>query len=263
MENTSKMVGEIGCLVFYYFINDNLANMTNLTPEEEAVVEKIATELNENHRPALEQIKRIVERLGIEQAENYLQQTLEIEAQEGILTTDKTRRRSPGGAYLYLVRREISGRDRRYIWPQLKKKNKKIKPAFPWDDRIGHLNSVLKAAKGELRTVKITLTGRPGKVVERGNVVLTIMKSKKEPPALPKGLPLPPQESTNYVVYIATKQWKRVEPALDDPDDILIVEGYPVFDQKLGAMAVFAMNTTTRVLQSARREEQKQQAGQE
>ena len=208
----------------------------------------------------LEQIGRIVQRLGVEKAQDFLQQTLDVEADGGILTTDKSRRRSPGGAYLYLVRRDVSGSDRRYIWPQFKKKKKKIKPAFAWKDRLRHIEAVLKLTKGELRTVKITLTGRPGRVVERGNVVLTVMQSKKEPPALPKGLPIPPEESTNYIVYIAAKQWARVSPALEDPEDILIVEGYPVFDKKLGAMAVFAMNTTTRVLQSVRREIQRELA---
>jgi hypothetical protein len=84
--------------------------------------------------------------------------------------------------------------------------------------------------------VKITLVGRPGRIVEKDNLVLTTMQNTKAP-TLPKGLPEPPAEPTTYVVYIAGKQWRKVASSIQDPQDKLILEGYPVFDRRLGAVA--------------------------
>jgi hypothetical protein len=113
-------------------------------------------------------------------------------------------------------------------------------------------------AKAETRppapgTVKITLVGRPGRIVEKGSVVQTTMQSSKAP-ALPRGLPEPPGEPTTYVVYIAGKQWQEVAEAIRDPQDKLILEGYPAFDKRLGAPVVFATSVTTENLQATRRE---------
>jgi hypothetical protein len=85
--------------------------------------------------------------------------------------------------------------------------------------------------------------------------VLTAMESAKAP-ALPKGLPTPPTTPTTYVVYIARKQWANVAAALENPEDALIVEGWAVYDAELEGIAVFAMQTTTKLLQAAKRQQQ-------
>ena len=61
----------------------------------------IAVQLQETNPPALLQIRRIVEQIGSEAAHEFLRQTLEVEAQGGTLTADKTRRRTPL-RYLFL-----------------------------------------------------------------------------------------------------------------------------------------------------------------
>ena len=58
------------------------------------------------------------------------------------------------------------------------------------------------------------------------------------------------------MVYIARKQWAKVAGAIQDADDKLIVEGYPAFEKRLGAVAVFATNVTTKNLQAAKRQAQ-------
>jgi hypothetical protein len=85
------------------------------------------------------------------------------------------------------------------------------------------------------------------------------MQSSKIP-ALPKGLPVPSQANTTYAVYIAQKQWKKVEEALRNPEDILIAKGYPMLDQETGTIAVFVFTATTKVLQATGREKQKAEA---
>jgi hypothetical protein len=123
-------------------------------------------------------------------------------------------------------------------------------PAMTWEDRLSVLQ-VLEPEKGTVRTVKMTLIGRPGKVLDQGSCIVTMMQARQGP-VLPKGLPLPAAVSTKYVVYIAAKQWKQVAQALTDPEDVLVVEGFPPLDPQTTSIAVFATNTTTKKLQAAR-----------
>ena len=77
-------------------------------------VQEIATTLNE---PNLALIERIVNVLGIRRVTYYLQQTLRIEAEGGMLTRDRSRRRSLGGVFFRTIKQEISNSERRTIWP--------------------------------------------------------------------------------------------------------------------------------------------------
>ena len=218
----------------------------------------IARQLDETNPVALEQIERIVQRLGVDAAHNFLREALECEAKGGLMVRDGSRRRTLGGVFLHLVRQQVSRKDMWIIWPHLAPKPAPPPPPpLTWEERLELIPQLL-PEKGEATTVKITLIGRPGRIVEKGDVVLTSMQSTKTP-SLPKGLPTPPSDPTTYVVFIARKQWQKVAQSIQDPKDILIVEGYPVFDKRLGAMSVFAMNVTTKLLQAAKREGQAKQ----
>jgi len=64
---------------------------------ETALVEKICKELNEENDSL---ICVMVENIGEEKANKLLEETLEIEKGEGMLTADKERRKTPGGVFL-------------------------------------------------------------------------------------------------------------------------------------------------------------------
>ena len=99
--------------------------------------------------------------------------------------------------------------------------------------------------------MKITLVGRPGTVIEREQYFVTIMESSKAP-SLPKDVPTPAQIPTPYTVYISSKQWKKVAEAITDPEDALIIEGFPQLDMQTKTIAVFTTNVTTKKLQAAK-----------
>jgi hypothetical protein len=99
----------------------------------------------------------------------------------------------------------------------------------------------------------ITVIGRPGKIVDKGTCVVPVMESTKVP-ALPKGLPTPTNVTTKYAIYIASKQWKKVEEAIKDPEDVLVVEGFPKTDPEVSAIAIFATNVTTKKLQMVKKQ---------
>ncbi len=259
------------------------------TPNETiaTAVADITAQLQETHPPAAMQIRRIVEQVGVAAAYDFLQQTLAIEAQGGMLTADKQRRRTPGGVYFYLIRGQVTPDIRRKLWPRPWTKRDKDRPPappetrrpfgrahveadrpqnatapkkgkaatgqpLPWEERLPLGQQALQA-QGAATTVKITLVGRPAKTIARPDVVLLTLAAPK-PPALPKGLPVLPETAvTVYLVYIARKQWDKVAAALEDPEDRLVIEGYPFFDGKLNVIGVLTQNVTTVLQQRARK----------
>ena len=219
------------------------------------VAQEIAAALGETEEIPLATIHRVVEVIGEEKALAILAETLQIEAGEGMLTNDGQQRRSPGGVYFKLVKLQTPSNERQAIfglgWAAA------VKPEpVTWEDSQQLSNEALESEKGEASIVKVTIIGRPGRVIEKGNVVITSMKNSKAP-ALPKGLPAPPEDPTTYVIYIAMKQWDKIkESVLNNPADRLIIEGYPRFDRRIGkngAMTIFALNATSKLTQQTQR----------
>jgi hypothetical protein len=225
----------------------------------EVAANDIAAQLQETHPPAILQIRRIIEQIGLEATYAHLQKTLEVEAQGGMLTANKKQRRTPGGTFFYIVRGQLTPEQRKILWPRIKRaaSDRKAKPdrphpTLPWDERETLAAPALHE-KGTATTVKITLVGRPGKVIERNDAVIITMTGPK-PPALPKGLPVLPADAvTVYLVYIASKQWSKVAAAIQNPEDKLVIEGHPFMDAKLKVIGVLTQNVTTVLTQRAGR----------
>jgi hypothetical protein len=232
---------------------------TNMTADQ--VEQTIAAHLGETEPEPLHLLHKVVKKLGPEQALAFLKETQEVEAQGGLLLPDGSRRRTPGGVFFYLVRTKAPKPVRVLFWQRKQTQATTTPPslpAFTWADRIAALDEI-GSEKGAASTVKITVIGRPGKVIDRGTCIVTSLQSTKVP-SLPKGLPTPPNAATTYTLYIASKQWRRVAEAIKGPKDTLIVEGFPQLDAKTGSIAVFATNTTTKKLQQAQRQTQPAQA---
>ncbi len=123
-----------------------------------------------------------------------------------------------------------------------------------WDE-AAPIIAELSANVGEASTVKLTVIGRPAQVVERQGVIILALRSTK-PPTLPKGLPPVPTTPTNYMIFVQQKQWNKVREAMQQPDDALIVEGYPVHEPRFAGITVYATQVTTKALQAAKRTEQ-------
>lgn len=213
-------------------------------------------------------VRRVVETFGAETSEQLLAETQRIEAAGGELVASGKRRRTPGGVFFRLARSAATAEQRKIIgWPSGEGEAAPSAPRAPrpprsehkseplsWDACLAHLQALLDA-QGTVNMSKITLTGRPGRLIEAQGAIITLMSTDpSKVPTLPKGLPAPPAKPTSYVVYIAAKQWQKVAEAIKVPDDVLIIEGYPVFDERLPGMAVLTQNITTRNLQRAKRE---------
>lgn len=236
----------------------------------------IAAELGE---PQVRLIQRVVRHLGCERSLHLLEQTRKVEANGGLQTHNGERRRTPGGVFLYLVKESLPQEEMDALFPPMDWRRYKAKkkarreaqreaaglprrptPTVPrspieWDERETYVTLLVASRQdyGKVGSMKVTLIGRPGKVIEQGATIMTTMQGGGYVPSLPKGVPTPPGTKLLYLVYIAEKQWRKVEEALEDPEDSLIIEGYLGYDADLKKMSIFAQNVTTKYLQRARR----------
>lgn len=238
-----------------------------LSPEAQVLAAEIATALGETEPDPMGQIARAVDRLGAERARVFLAQVQEIEAGGGQMLPDDSRRRTPGGLFFLLLRRsaDVSRRDKVYIFPHLFQDKKARADAgestgtaqapVAWtDDTYRALARQLQQhSSGRATTVKITIVGRPAKVLDRGQVIVLSLRQDTAP-SLPKGLP-EPATGTRYALLIAAKQWAKIAEALDaDPEDALIAEGYPSLDPRFPqGITVHATSVTTKRTQAAKR----------
>lgn len=248
------------------------ASQQEAEPSVQQTALMIAQTLGETGQAVRQQIQRIVWALGPTAAQSMLEQTLQIEQNGGMMLRNGSRRRTPGGVFFHLVYTTGQPQEGRTLGMPVSKKPKEEQthqaskqqvkqpipkpapqeiPLFRWEDRIKAIKEA-KNEKGQIN-VKITVIGRPGKIVDRGSCIITVMESTKVP-TLPKGLPTPTSVPTKYVIYIASKQWKKVEEAIKDPEDMLIIEGFPKTDPEVSAIAVFTTNVTTKKLQMAKKQ---------
>jgi hypothetical protein len=200
----------------------------------------------------------VVAEIGVERARHFLAGTLAVEAEGGLLVERGTRRRTPGGVFFYLVRNGVSPAERKRLWPRQKGRKRSQNQqttidALAWAAREPLVAQAL-TTPGRASKVKVTVIGRPQKVVDAQSCVITVFQSQELPASLPKGLPTPSHVPTNYAVFIALKQWQKVAETLKaNPADELIIEGHAVYEPKMGGMAVLAQSVTTKHLEQEKR----------
>jgi|GEM_PF-1207978 hypothetical protein len=239
------------------------------TPEEQEVINQlaavIAERLGEEKDTAIDQIRRIIRWLGAKRTQEYVEESFRVEENGGMMLPDESRRRTLGGVFFHLVKHNATPRERLQIWPELRIKGNEHKTRKERATIIELLRaSAQQDVPGDATTVKMTILGRPGKVVERPTYVTVMMRPMKTP-TLPKGLPTPPSPPSGvYAVLISGKQWRKVAESIKDPEDILIVEGFGIVSPHLpGTVEIYATNTTTKKLQQALRVAQREQMAQQ
>lgn len=242
-------------------------------PVDVGRIREMATELKE---PNLWLMRSVAAMVGMESVESTYQRTLEIEAAGGMLTKQGDRRRTAGGVFFLLARDQMSARQRRKVFglppsPLNNKKPKSVDPSpnplppapKPSPPTLEQAVGLLKAAltidplKRGLAIMKTTLIGRPKQIKKLETCTLLIL-GQKAPPTMPKGLPpIPDTSKATIAVFVAHKQWEKVEAALKaDPQDEVIVEGYPVNDPKNQLTGLWAQSCSSKNLQRAKREAQ-------
>jgi hypothetical protein len=201
--------------------------------------------------------------LGPERTHAFVKEALDVDAHGGMLIPDGSRRRTLGGIFFSLVRTQVSDDEamrinRAWRWHQWKQRQPKqpnaptasAPPTFPpfvWEEAASII-AELTAHAGDATTVNVTVIGRPTHVVERQGVLILTFRSTNAPT-----LPATP---TTSMIVMQQKQWNKVRDALHQPDDALIVEGYPVHEPRFTGITVYVTNVTTKAVHAAKRKEQ-------
>ena len=225
------------------------------------VADEIANLLDETQHGPRKLVLGVVEQCGVNFAKEILRDTEEVLAAGGMLTAAADRLRTKGGVFFYIARGRMSDEARNAVFPSRNVRNRRKTGAtesysapFDWAQRLEILQPLLDE-QGEVASVKITLIGRPGKIDERQELVITTMSHTVGSPTMPKGIPAMPDKPTLYTVYMSAKQWRKVAPVLDEEsDDMLIVEGMCAYDPEVSGMAVYANRLTTKATEIKKRE---------
>lgn len=222
--------------------------------EVEALVKELADSLNETTRAPIKQIRKIIDYFGPDFARQVYKETLEVEANGGLMLPNGERRRTIGGVFFFLSREKMTDEQRPIIFPPFKQyKGSRSElapigvPLLNWSERIALIDN-LKNQQGEVKSMKVTLSGRPGSVEKQGDIVVTTLSDTASVSNLPRPLPRPPETPTLYTVYMVAKQWEKVEASMADPADNLIVDGVCAFDPETQSMAVFATGVRSELL---------------
>lgn len=256
--------------------NPEISSDETLDPDVHPVdmprIRVIATELQE---PNIWLIRSVAAMLGMEAVETIFQRTQAIEAAGGMMTKQGDRRRTSGGVFFLLAREQMTARQRRKVFGlppnplNIKKQPKPAtqstppKPPAPpkaqpptLEQAVALLRAILSIdpQKRGIAVMKTTIIGRPKQIKKLDTCTLVVL-GQKAPPAMPKGLPPVPDTSKAAIaVFVANKQWEKVEAALkEDPTDEAIIEGYPVNDPKNQLTGVWAQSCTSKNLQRAKR----------
>jgi hypothetical protein len=226
------------------------------TKDPKTAAADIAARLEESAPQVQAQIQRIVDHLGVEVAYGFLDKTKQCLAEGGVLTHDGKRKRTPGGTFFFLVRGGVTAEQHQAIWPEhqlpghLRPRRTKP-PRLTWHEARAAIPEAL-SQQGTAMSAKLTLVGRPGKIIEKEHVIITTLTSDTAP-SIPRGVPKAPEAPVVYLVFIARQQWERVAEVLAaDEEDQLVVTGYPVLDKETEAIVILGQSVTTTLSTTSR-----------
>lgn len=177
---------------------------------------RIAKVLGETRDFSRNTIGLIIETLGLGFAEHILLSTLELEAGAGVLLPGGSCRRTPGGVFFYLARKEMNAEQQIAAFGRYGEGEPLPPPAehpdvygpqppFYWWQRNEIFTELIPEA-GEMTAVKVVLVGRPEKIAIQDKVTRLEMEDSTGSATFPKGVPKPPVITTLYTVYITAKQ---------------------------------------------------------
>jgi hypothetical protein len=248
-----------------------------LNKDEIRRVYEISEQLGETDPIPQRLITDIARFNGLDFVEEILRQTLEIEANGGLMVNSGERRRTPGGVFFYLARGKMPSSRRYKIWPWRNKTGENggengsyrreedddPNPVFDWESRA-ELADDLIANAGEVSSLKVTLVGQLGSIKMAQPVVTLTITNAYGNVTVPRGIPDVPTDPETYTIYVVMKLWSRVAPALKaQPDDIVIVDGICSYDDKARHITIYASSITTSSLQRAAWNAQREQQSEE
>lgn len=223
--------------------------MTMEQSEIQEYTDEVAKILNETEEKPVRQIRLMVEHLGREWVAKMLEETHKIEEKGGMKIENRKRRRTIGGVFFYISKGKMTDEQRALVFPHSGPGGKVVK----WEERHDYVDKLMdKGEHGKMRHVNITLSGRPGEVIEEDHSIITTISHVHKKTPMPKGVPNPPEDPVIYTVYMSKRHWNEVVESLNEfKGDRLIVEGTVTLDNDTETIAVHAIRVSTRRLEKA------------
>ncbi|MCY3916803.1 MAG: hypothetical protein OXG49_12390 [Chloroflexi bacterium] len=233
------------------------AKATPLADPTHQLAKQFGDALGETAAKPIEQIGQLIAKCGLEFVEKIIAETEATEASGGLLTHDRKRRRSKGGVFFYLAKGQMDAGLRGEIFPNFGKggDGSIAPPGIEWGDRVEPMKA-LGAQPGQISGLTVTLSGRPGKLHIDGSSVMTVIEQRQvKAPPYPKGVPHfdTVDGVTAYYVFMSLRHWKRVEKALEDERDLLVIEGSAVYDGALEGITILSTRVSTKMLEIQKR----------
>jgi hypothetical protein len=239
------------------------------TSNYEQLAMQIARQLGETESKPAILIRRILQKCGVEQTQAWIDETMKIEEQGGMMVERLNRRRTTGGVFFYLAKAGMSPELVQEIFPKYgwaKKKKaagegqaqpsapaapESNDPPFNWEQRVAEVRGMFDES-GKTSSVKVVVVGRPDSVKINVNEVTLSVQRNFQLTHIPRGVPRPPAFNTITTVYVPLKMWNKVQEALKDPEDRLVVEGFVAIEPNKPGFSVYGTLVTTANLQRAR-----------
>ena len=238
------------------------AKATPLADPTRQLAKQFGDALGETTAEPIEQIGQLIAKCGLEFVEKIIAETEATEAAGGMITHDRKRRRSKGGVFFYLAKGQMDAGLRGEIFPNFGKggDGSIAPPGIEWGDRVEPMKA-LGAQPGQISGLTVTLSGRPGKLHIDGSSVMTVIEQRQvKAPPYPKGVPHfdTVDGVTAYYVFMSLRHWKRVEKALEDERDLLVIEGSAVYDGALEGITILSTRVSTKMLDYQKRKAKSQ-----
>lgn len=233
------------------------AKATPATDQTNQLAKRFGDALGETAAKPIEQIGQLIAKCGLDFVKKIMAETEATEAAGGLLTHDRKRRRSKGGVFFYLAKGQMDAGLRGEIFPNFGKggDGSIAPPGIEWGDRIEPMKA-LGAQPGQISGLTVTLSGRPGKLHIDGSSVMTVIEQRQvKAPPYPKGVPHFDTVGgvTAFYVFMSLRHWKRVEKALEDERDLLVIEGSAVYDGALEGITILSTRVSTKMLDYQKR----------
>jgi hypothetical protein len=230
---------------------------------------EIAKQLGETETKPAILIRRILQKCGVEQTQAWIEETMKIEAEGGMMVERLNRRRTTGGVFFYIAKENMSAELVQEIFPKHNWAKKKKAagegqaqpaapaepepndPPFNWEQRVAEIGGMFDES-GKTSSVKVVVVGRPDSVKINVNEVTLTVQRNFQLTHIPRGVPRPPAFNTITTVYVPLKMWNKVQEALKDPEDRLVVEGFVAIEPNKPGFSVYGTLVTTANLQRAR-----------
>jgi PHAX RNA-binding domain len=235
-----------------------------LTRAERELARRIAYELGERQPGQQALIRRIVHALGTDLSLVFLREAQKTERQGGMLLADGKTRRTKGGVFFRLVKDQAPQHGYPNIstlfWQRPQRKGPPPPPTSPkerpdpltWPERLGILAALAEGNTGMITTAVLKVIGKAGEHHDHPGGCTVLRLTSTIQPAVPRGVPTPQDTPTVYVVYLGSRLWGRIAKAAADPEDEIIVEGFPQIDTETGTIALYARKTTSKKLEAER-----------